>query len=176
MIKTISLSPMIPIYTGIPQNISRALLIIIQSEGRNKRSIVFYGRVLMQELAGYGSRWAIRSFHRESPILFHASPFFRSAKMMIHTYLKECHCNTMARNFENLKQLVCFHLAIILSFSKVWMRDEYFGFSFHEYSWREQLTFSHGKWRNGSILNLVAKREHWKSFRSVGILQESLGN
>lgn len=75
MTKPISLAPMFPIYTWIPQKTSRVFLLIIQSEDKDKWSTVFYGWALMQELTGCGDCWAIRSFHREHAILFHGSPF-----------------------------------------------------------------------------------------------------
>ena len=86
--ETISLPPMLPTHTEMPQKTSRVLLTITQCECRDERSIVFYWRVLMQKPTGCGSCWAIRSCHRESTILVRASPLllYKKKWWFIHNW------------------------------------------------------------------------------------------
>lgn len=125
---------MFPVYTEIPQKTSRALLTNIQSEGREKWSIVFYWRVLMQEMTGYGRGWALRSFHRESIILFHASPFFLF-DLQKWWFMYNWRNVILILWQESLKISKSLNVFIRTQFflflnSLVWGRDESFGFSF----------------------------------------------
>lgn len=41
----------------------------------------------------------------------------------------------------------------------MWGKNEYFGFSIHQHSWKEQLSLFHTRWRSSSTLKLLAKRK-----------------